>query len=114
MMGFWIVVFGLLAVIAVFAIAIFQYGGNPQNVVAVIGPVLGVVGTLCGAFFGINAGIRAGLAGKAEAEKARDDATNKAIAMAAMMPPEKAPELLRSLGIASVGQEPPLPAEKKS
>ncbi len=90
LLGLWVVLAGLAAVVIVFALALWRYSNSPQNVVAVVGAATGVIGTLVAAFFGIQEGTRAGAAGRAESEQARTEVTRLALTMASMTPPEDA------------------------
>src|SRR5438094_10639418 len=71
--GIWIVISGLIAVVIVFAMSMRKFSAA-ADVVAVLGPITSVVGSLVGAFFGLQLGS----AGKEKADEARSKAEEKA------------------------------------
>jgi uncharacterized protein YjbI with pentapeptide repeats len=82
--------FILLAVVA--GIAVWQFS-NPVDVIAVIGPVTTVIGTIIGVFFGVQIGS----AGKEAAEAGRVRAENAARIALAHLDPAAASEVMRVL-----------------
>lgn len=87
--GFWVAMFGLLLVGVAFLASLARFT-TAADVSAAVGAVSGIVGTVVGAFFGVNVGA----AGKEKAENSRDQAENKALALAAELPQERAREVL--------------------
>jgi hypothetical protein len=51
--GFYLVIIGLVVILAVLLIAVRKYA-TASDVVTVIGSVTGVIGTIVGAFFGVQ------------------------------------------------------------
>ncbi|HEY7632392.1 MAG TPA: hypothetical protein VH817_16925 [Thermoleophilaceae bacterium] len=49
----WVLIAGLAAVVAVATVAMLHYKGA-QDAVTVLGPVIGVIGTMVGGYFGIR------------------------------------------------------------
>jgi vacuolar-type H+-ATPase subunit I/STV1 len=86
--GFWIVVIGLAVVVLVLLLA-FRWKAA-SDVVAVVGSVTGVIGTIVGAFFGVQLGS----AGREKAEIERNAAEEKALKFAAALSPEVATKRL--------------------
>jgi hypothetical protein len=93
--GAVVVIVGLLVVAGVFAGTVWKFG-SAVDIVAIIGAVTGLVGTIVTAFFGIHATAAAGL----------DAAT-----AAAYADPEKAGELADKLRGVSPAPTQSLPAE---
>jgi hypothetical protein len=87
--GFWLSAIGLGIVGAVFIVAVMRWPAA-ADVSAVVGSVTGVVGTIVGAFFGVQVGS----AGKEQAEAARKGAEERALRLAAAMPPDAAARVL--------------------
>lgn len=87
--GFWIVIAGLIVVGAVFVAAILKWP-TAADVSTAVGSLTGVVGTIIGAFFGIQVGS----AGKEKAEADRAAAENRALTLAAELPPERARKIM--------------------
>jgi UPF0716 family protein affecting phage T7 exclusion len=92
--GAIVVIAGLVVVVGVFFGALTHFTDS-KDVVAVVGAITGVVGTIVTAFFGIHATAKAG----SDATQTVKDAHDKAIAAAAYVPPEKAAEFVDKLGI---------------
>jgi len=90
--GFWIVLFGLFVVGVVFIVAILKWT-TAADVATAVGSLTGVVGTIVGAFFGVQAGA----SGKEKAETARALAEDKAVRLAAELPPEAVKRALKYL-----------------
>ena len=90
--GFYIVLIGLLVVLAVFVIAILKVD-NASDATAVIGAVTGVIGTLVGTFFGIHVGSE----GKEKAMAERKDAENFARHLAGHLDPEDYQNVLKQI-----------------
>lgn len=99
-LGFWIVIAGLVAVAAVFVIAVEKYS-SAADASTVLGAVTGAIGALVGAFFGVQAGS----AGKDKADAARDDAQEKLVALLAAHAhsPEKTKLLLDKFAVVKGG-----------
>jgi hypothetical protein len=91
-MVFFIVLIGLLVVLAVFIIAILRLE-NASDATAVIGAVTGVIGTLVGTFFGIHVGSE----GKEKAMDERKDAENFARHLAGHLDPEDYRKVLKQI-----------------
>jgi hypothetical protein len=87
--GFWLVLSGLVIMGIVFVVAILKWTAA-ADVAAAVGSLTGVVGTIVGAFFGVQAGA----SGKEKAEAARVIAENKAVHLAAELPPGAAQRVL--------------------
>ena len=107
MWGAIVVIAGLAVVVAVFFGALFHYA-HSMDVVAVLGAVTGVVGTMVTAFFGIHATARAGsdatqkiAAAGSDATQKVKDANDKALAAAAYIPASQAAEFVDKLDIRS-------------
>ena len=105
MWGAIVVIAGLAVVVSVFFGALAHYGKS-MDVVAVVGAVTGVVGTMVTAFFGIHATARAGRDATQKVATAGDYATktvreanDKALAAAAYIPASQAAEFVDKLGI---------------
>jgi hypothetical protein len=49
-----VVITGVIAVVSVAIVAMFQYPEDATMVVTALGPVIGVIGTLVGAYFGLR------------------------------------------------------------
>jgi uncharacterized protein YacL len=97
--GLWVVVIGLLIVLAVVGLALLKFS-TANDITAVVGSVTSVIGTIVGAFFGIHVGA----AGKDKAEdranKAEDKASkaaNKALQLATELAGTMPPEDYKSL-----------------
>jgi hypothetical protein len=70
---FWIAFSGIAGIVVAFGVAVYAFGGktSPSSIiVAVLGPVTGVVGTLAG----YVAGTQSGAAGREQAERRADTA----------------------------------------
>jgi cytochrome bd-type quinol oxidase subunit 1 len=80
--GAVVVIVGLLVVAGVFAGALVKFSDS-KDVVAVIGAVTGVVGTIVTAFFGIHATASAGADASTKVAAAGADATTKVAAAGA-------------------------------
>jgi len=93
-MGFWVVLAGLLAVLAVYTIGVWKYS-SAADASAAIGAVTGAIGAIVGAFFGIQAGA----AGKDKAENARTEAESKLnrLLLAEKLPPNEAQLIFKEL-----------------
>jgi hypothetical protein len=52
--GAIVVITGLVSVVAITIVAMFQYPSDATMVVTALGPVIGVIGTLVGAYFGLR------------------------------------------------------------
>jgi hypothetical protein len=87
--GFWIVIAGLVVVGAVFVAAVLKWT-TAADVSTAVGSLTGVVGTIIGAFFGVQVGS----AGKEKAEAERVAMENKALSLAAELPPDRAKKIL--------------------
>lgn len=87
--GFWLVLAGIVAVVAVFIAAGVRWS-DAADVAAVVGSVTGIIGTLVGAFFGFQAGSE----GRREAEVSRDLAEARAMKLAAHLEPRTAAKVL--------------------
>jgi len=105
MWGAIVVIAGLAVVVSVFFGALAHYADS-KDVVAVVGAVTGVVGTIVTAFFGIHATARAAsdatqkvAAAGENATKTVKDANDKALAAAAYIPASQAAEFVDKLGI---------------
>jgi hypothetical protein len=104
--GAIVILLGLAVVVAVFFGALHYFPHNANNVVAVVGAVTGVVGTLVTAYFGIHATAKAGTnatqkvidVGNKAAEAVNESHT-KALAAAAYIPENKADEFISKLGL---------------
>lgn len=96
--GAIVVVVGLLAIIGVFAGAMAKFT-DAKEIVAVVGSVTGVVGTIVTAYFGIHATANAGTNATNTVANQASTAADKALAFAAHLDPEKAQDLLRQLHI---------------
>jgi uncharacterized protein YacL len=94
MWGAIVVIAGLAVVVGVFFGALAHFT-HSMDVVAVVGAVVGVVGTIVTAFFGIHATAKAG----SEATQTVKDANDKALAAAAYIPSDKAAEFVDKLSI---------------
>lgn len=90
--GFFVVLFGLLVVLAVFIVAVLRLE-KAADATAVIGAVTGVIGTLVGTFFGIHVGAE----GKEKAMAERKDAENFARHLAGHLDPEDYQEALKQI-----------------
>lgn len=90
--GFWIVIFGLLMVLAVFIIAVLKWD-NAADATAAIGAATGVIGTLVGTFFGIHVGAE----GKSKEMAARKDAEELARHLAGHLDPEVYKNVLKQM-----------------
>ena len=82
--GLIAVIAGLLAIVLVVIVAMFRYPSAEVN--NVVGTALGAIGTLVGAYFGVQVGS----AGKDQAEKAKDKATERSVQLAAAVPEDRA------------------------
>lgn len=71
--GFWIVIGGLLVLLAISLAAVFHYAAvaDAAGVVTAAGTV---IGTVVGTFFGVHVGSMAGAAGSQHAERGRQQA----------------------------------------
>jgi ammonia channel protein AmtB len=105
MWGAIVVIAGLAVVASVFFGALAHYTDS-KDVVAVVGAVTGVVGTIVTAFFGIRATANAGsdatqkvAAAGNQATQTVKDANDKALAAAAYIPASQAAEFVDKLGI---------------
>jgi hypothetical protein len=107
MWGAIVVFMGLAVVVGVFFGAIVNFT-HANDVVAVVGAVTGVVGTIVTAFFGIHATAKAGAdasqkvadAGNKAADVVKEE-HNKALAAAAYIPEGKADDFVKQLGIST-------------
>ena len=105
MWGTIVVIAGLAVVVGVFFGALANFTDS-KDIVAVVGTVTGVVGTIVTAFFGIHATAKAGSDATQRVAAAADKATqtvkdahDKAIAAAAYVPSERAADFVDKLGI---------------
>lgn len=73
-LGFWIVIAGLLAVLAVFGLGVWKYSSAADAATA-MSAVTGAIGAIVGAFFGVQVGS----AGKDKSDNARDQAEKKLV-----------------------------------
>ena len=87
--GFWVVVIGLFIVGIIFVVSILKWS-TAADVATAVGSLTGVVGTIIGAFFGIQVGS----SGKEKAEADRATAEDKAMSLAAELPPDVAKNVL--------------------
>jgi hypothetical protein len=88
-LGFWVVVLGLGVLLAVAAASIARWEAA-ADVAMVVGSVSGVIGTIVGAFFGVQVGS----AGRERAEAERRRAEERALRLAAELPPQEARRIL--------------------
>jgi hypothetical protein len=88
--GLVAVIAGLAAIVALMVVAMFRYPSGEVN--NVVGTALGAIGTLVGAYFGVQVGS----AGKEQAERAKDAATERAVQLAAAVPEETAVPIVRA------------------
>lgn len=84
MQGFYVVVVGLLVVLAIYVVAVLRWD-SASDVAAVVGSAGGLVGTVIGAFFGVQVGS----AGRDRAERQRNVAQERSLALAAALSPEQ-------------------------
>jgi hypothetical protein len=92
--GFWVVVVGLLVVLAAFVVAVLRFDRPPtQPPRSDRSPP--VVGTLVGAYFGV----RVGSTGREKAEAARQVESNKVQKLAAAAAPGVATQVLGVEGL---------------
>lgn len=96
-MGFWTIFagFALTGMTLLIAVSVWQSHMDGKNVasgdvVAIIGSITGIVGTVIGTFFGVHVGS----AGRAQAELARDRATQTAMQLAGAADSQKAGVIL--------------------
>ncbi len=82
--GLVAVIAALVAIVVLVVVAMFRYPAGEVN--NVVGTALGAIGTLVGAYFGVQVGS----AGKAQAEKAKDEAQERVVQLAAAAPEERA------------------------
>jgi hypothetical protein len=94
--GAVVVVAGLLAIGGVFAGTIVKFG-DAKDVVAVLGAVTGVIGTVITAFFGIHATAAAGADASKTLSTATRDSQESAQTFAANMNPDYAKAVLDDL-----------------
>jgi len=105
MWGAIVVLAGLAVVVAAFFGALSHYPDS-KDVVAVVGAVTGLVGTIVTAFFGIHATANAAsdatrkvAAAGEKATQTVKDTNDKALAAAAYIPASQAAEFVDKLGI---------------
>lgn len=93
MQGFYVVVVGLLVVLTIYVVAVLRWD-SASDVTTVVGSAGGIVGTVIGAFFGVQVGS----AGRDRAERQRNVAQERSMALAAALSPEqfRAVQTLRS------------------
>jgi uncharacterized small protein (DUF1192 family) len=84
----------VLAVLDIVAIVAF-HGDGAERVVGLIGAISTPIGAIVAAYFGIKAGTQAGETGRADAERARRQASRQAIAFAAALDPVRGPDTVR-------------------
>lgn len=95
----WAVIVGVTLLAVLDGVALVLFHGDATKVVEVIGAVDSPIAVIISAYFGIKVGTDAGAAGKAEAERARGQATQQVISLVAQMQPEVAKPVLRRLGV---------------
>jgi hypothetical protein len=84
----------VLAILDIVAIIAFHSDGA-DRVVGLIGAISTPIGAIVAAYFGIKAGTQAGETGRADAERARRQASRQAVAFAAALDPVRGPEIVR-------------------
>ncbi len=82
--GFYTVLAGLGAVLAIYAIAALRWS-NAADVAAAVGAAGGIIGTIVGAYFGVQTGS----AGRERAERQRDVAQERSMTLAAALDPDR-------------------------
>jgi hypothetical protein len=90
---------GIGALVALNGAAVVVFRSSPSTAAAVIGSMSAPIATLVGAYFGIKTGTDAGSSGKAEAEQSRTVSDERALALAGMMDPDTARDVLAALGV---------------
>jgi hypothetical protein len=81
---------GIGAIVLLVIVAMFRYPAGDVN--NVVGTSLGAIGTLVGAYFGVQVGS----VGKEQAERAKDEAHEQAVKLAAVAPEEKAQAIINA------------------
>jgi len=88
-LGFWLVVIGIVAVLAAYAVAFWQWD-SATDAAAALAPITAVIGALVGAFFGLQVGTE----GREKAQAAKDREAEKVQRLAAAMDPQAARQVL--------------------
>jgi len=97
--GLYAVIAGLTALVALDLAAIFAFRSDGSTAAAVISAVSAPIAALIGAYFGLRTGSDAGSAGRDSAERSRDAAERTSLALAALMDPDEARDVLAALGV---------------